>query len=165
MTLGEIVTLIEYDKWATNRILEAVSSIPTDRYLEGFKSSHGGIHTTLVHIYSSDMIWYGRWTGSPAATHVGKDEIPDLSSLRGRWGTYQIDLDRFLRNVDDAKLVAPLSYKDLKGNPHSEPLFQQMQHLVNHSSYHRGQVVTMMRQIGATPTGTDLIAFYRSKSI
>jgi len=163
MTANDIVTLFEYDKWATNRILEAVSSVPADKYLEDLRSSHGGIHATLVHIYSSDTVWYRRWTGSSATAHIGKDEVPDLSSLKARWTSYQGDLDRFLRTVDEAKLMAPLSYKDLKGNPHSEPLFQQMQHLVNHASYHRGQVVTMMRQVGATPVGTDLITFYRSK--
>ena len=165
MNLREIAALLEYDTWATNRTLGAVSSVPTSRYLEDLGSSHGGIHTTLLHIYSSDMIWYRRWTGAPAAAHLGRSEIPDLSSLGARWSTFQIDLHGFLDGLDDAKLVAQLSYRDLKGNPHSEPLFEQMLHLVNHSSYHRGQVVTMMRQVGVPPTGTDLIAFYRSRSI
>jgi uncharacterized damage-inducible protein DinB len=163
MTLNEISTLLEYDNWATGRTLEAVSSVSTDKYLEDLKSSHGGIHTTLVHIYSADMVWFRRWTGSPAAAHIGRSEIPDLPSLKGRWESYQNDIASFLRTLDDSKLKEPLPYKDMKGNPHSEPLFQQMQHLVNHASYHRGQVVTMLRQIGATPVGTDLITFYRSK--
>ena len=164
MTSHEITALLEYDTWATNRTLDAVSSIPTNRYLEDLGSSHGGIHATLVHIFSADRVWHLRWTGTPDATHVNRNEIPDLSSLRARWSTLQIDLHGFLGGLDDARLAAPFSYHDLKGNPHAEPLVHQLQHLVNHSSYHRGQVVTMMRQIGATPIGTDLIGFYRSRS-
>lgn len=164
MTLIEISTLFEYDTWATSRTLEAVSSVPKDRYLEDLKSSHGGIHTTLVHILSSDIVWLTRWTGGPAAAHIGKSEIPDLASLKSRWKGYQGGIERFLRTLDDARLKEPFSYSDMRGNPQSEPLYQQMQHLVNHASYHRGQIVTMMRQVGATPVGTDLITFYRSRA-
>ncbi len=56
-----------------------------------------------------------------------------------------------------------MSYNDLRGNPQAEPLFQQMQHAINHATYHRGQVVTMMRQVGAKPAATDLIVFYRTR--
>lgn len=162
MTSSEILKLLAYDKWATERILEAVATVPMNKYLEDLRSSHGGIHGTLLHIYSSNMVWLSRWNGNAATVHTDKNEIPDLESLKSRWRKYQNDLESLLETLDDEKLLAPLSYKDLGGNPHSEPLFQQMQHLVNHASYHRGQVVTMLRQIGATPIGTDLIAFYRT---
>lgn len=47
--------------------------------------------------------------------------------------------------------------------PWSEPLYQQIQHVFFHSMYHRGQVVTLLRQLGQTPPRTDLIAFYRER--
>jgi uncharacterized damage-inducible protein DinB len=45
------------------------------------------------------------------------------------------------------------------------PLWQALQHLVNHGSYHRGQVTTMLRQVGAGPVSTDLIVFYRERAV
>ena len=56
-----------------------------------------------------------------------------------------------------------ITYKDLKGNEYSQPLYQLMQHLVNHSTYHRGQVAAMLRQMDVKPAGTDLIRYYREK--
>ncbi len=53
---------------------------------------------------------------------------------------------------------------DLKGNPHSNVLWQTLQHLANHGTYHRGQVTTLLRQLGAKPVGTDLIGFYRERA-
>ena len=145
--MQDIRTLFDYDTWATGRALESVSSVPVDRYLEDLKSSHGEIHGTFVHIYGSNMIWLQRWRGSSAL-----------------WKEYQADLNSYFRSLDEAKLNGFLSYNDLKGNRQSEPLFQQMQHLINHSSYHRGEIVTMLRQVGSKPIGTDLITFYRTKT-
>jgi uncharacterized damage-inducible protein DinB len=163
MTRQEIVTLFDFDTWATERTVESVSSLAEGTYLEDLKSSHGGIHGTLVHIYSANMVWLQRWKGGLPSTHVSVDDIPSLASLKARRAEYMVELDDFLANLTEARLSAALAYQDLKGNKHSEPLFQQMQHVVNHSSYHRGQIVTMLRQVGAKPVATDLIAFYRMK--
>ncbi len=88
---------------------------------------------------------------------------PTLGVLKNRWMEYQADLNGYLGTLNEAQLNGFLSYNDLKGNPQSEPLFQQMQHMVNHASYHRGQIVTMLRQIGSKPIATDLIMFYRTR--
>ena len=163
MTLKETLTLFEYDAWATDRTLDSVSSVPRDRYLEDLKSSHGGIHGTLVHVYGSNMVWLHRWKGSSPSSSASAAEIADLGSLRAHWALYRTELNNYLGSLSEADITAVLTYKDLKGNPRSEPLLQQMQHLVNHSTYHRGQVVTMIRQTGSQPTATDLIMFYRTR--
>ena len=164
MTLQEILALFEYDKWAMDRTVESVSSVSEGKYLQDLKSSHGGIHGTLVHVYGANMIWFQRWTGGSPSVSATVATIPNLVSLKSHWDEYQTDLGIYLQNLSEEKLIASLSYKDLKGNQHSEPLFQQMQHLINHSSYHRGQVVTMLRQIESKPIGTDLITFYRTRT-
>ena len=56
-----------------------------------------------------------------------------------------------------------IDYRSTRGDAFTTPLWQQLQHVVNHSSYHRGQVVTLLRQLGVDPIGTDLIAFYRGR--
>src|SRR5216684_1869079 len=58
-----------------------------------------------------------------------------------------------------------MEYKTLKFGVYSNPLWQSMQHVVNHGSYHRGQVTTMLRQHGAQPVLTDLMHFYRERSV
>lgn len=163
MTLEEILTLFQYDEWATDRTLESVSSFSEGKYQQDLRSSHGGIHGTLVHIYGADIIWLQRWKGSSHSASVNLQEIPNLASLKIRWKEYRISLDSYVRSLTEAKLHAPLSYSDSKGNKHSEPLYQQMQQIINHSSYHRGQIVTMLRQLGGKPQGTDLISFYRTR--
>jgi uncharacterized damage-inducible protein DinB len=163
MTSEEILTLFEYDEWATKRTLESVSNLSDGRYHDDLKSSHGGIHGTLLHIYGADMIWFQRWKESSRSASSNLDEIPNLESLKAHWKEYRISLDKYLRSLTENMLTGPLSYTDTKGNKHAEPLYQQMLQIINHSSYHRGQIVTMLRQVGGKPQATDLIAFYRTR--
>ena len=161
MTTAEILALFAYDHWARERTLQSVAPLPEALYLENLKSSHGGIHGTLLHLFGADTRWLQRWMGGTPSAFPTAEEIPTLHALRSRWQEYRARLSSFLGGLTDAGLHAPVSYADSAGNRHAEPLYQQMQHSVNHASYHRGQVVTMLRQLGAKPIGTDLITFYR----
>ncbi len=163
MTVAETMVLFEYDQWATDRTMESVSTLPGATYFSDLKSSHGGIHGTLVHLYGASAVWLARWKGTSPPRLAGVSEVPDMASLRDAWKRYRADLGGWLADLTEEKLAAPLSYLDLKGNPQAQPLYQQVQHCLNHATYHRGQVVTMLRQAGGTPAGTDLIMFYRAR--
>ncbi len=163
MTLQELSTLFSYDKWATDRLLEAVAQVPEEQYVKDLGSSHGGIRGTLVHIYAADRIWLERWKGNSPTKLVGEMETPTLRLLREQWTALRTELDSFLNSLSDEKIQAPLRYKTTEGTAQIQPLYQQMQHRVNHSTYHRGQVVTFLRQLGYKPPSTDLIVFYRQR--
>ena len=49
----------------------------------------------------------------------------------------------------------------MDGKQYESPVWQIVLHVVNHATLHRGQVVAMLRQLGMTPPGTDLIYYYR----
>ncbi len=161
MTLNDIRTLFAFDQWATDRILDIVATVPEDQYVKNMNSSHGGIRGTLVHYYGAEWIWLERWKGTSPTTLIKEDDIPTFLQLREKWTSLWQELNQFVHSLTEEKLLSSLTYKDLKGNQYTQPLWQQMQHLINHSTYHRGQVVTMLRQVGVKPVNTDLITYYR----
>jgi uncharacterized damage-inducible protein DinB len=161
MTLPEINTLIDFDAWATNRILEIVATLPQDQYSKNLNSSHGGIRGTLVHTYSADWVWLERWKGNSPSTPLKEEDFPEFPALKSKWDALRAERDEFISSLTDAKLQTSLAYKDIKGNPYNQPLWHLIQHVVNHSTYHRGQVVTMLRQVNVKPVATDLVAYYR----
>src|SRR5687767_12035235 len=161
MTVKECKALFAYDRWATNRLLETVATLPEDQYGKDLGSSFGGVRGTLVHIYGADWVWLQRWRGNSPSALIKQEEIPTLQMLKQRWEELRTELDGFLGSLTEEKLQASLNYKDIKGNPYSLPLYQQLQHRINHSTYHRGQIVTFLRQLGAKPQATDLILYYR----
>ncbi len=161
MTLKEMKDLYDFDAWAMNRTLETVETIPEEQFIKELGSSHGGIRGTLVHTFSADTIWFKRWKGESPTKAISPEELPTFQMLKSKWEQHQKEISAFVRSLDDKKLLEPFGYKDFKGNNHSQLLYQQLQHKVNHSSYHRGQVITMLRQLGVKPQSTDLIQFYR----
>lgn len=165
MTFAELKTLFDYDKWATIRILGFVATLKEEQYTKDLGSSFGGVRGTLVHIYGADRIWLERWKGQSPKSLIRVEDIPTFGLLRERWEALRRELDSFLGTLTDQKIQAPHSYTDTEGNPNTQPLYCQMQHRVNHSTYHRGQIATMLRQLGMKPIGTDLITYYREKGV
>jgi uncharacterized damage-inducible protein DinB len=164
MQVSDIHLLYEFNYWAKSRLLDVVETLTAEQFTKDLGSSHGGIQGTLVHSMGAEEIWLKRWKGEHPTSMYTANDFPTVESLVSRWNLLEHQMMEFchlLKTDDDIKKV--VAYKDMKGNEHSQPLWQMMQHLVNHSTYHRGQVVTMLRQLGVKPVGTDLIAFYRKK--
>ncbi len=127
-------------------------------------SSHGGIHGTLVHTMGAEEVWLKRWKNELVTSICKTEEFPTFESLVNRWNMIEMEVLAFLHTLEsDADVLRSCEYKDFKGNPYAQPIFQLMQHVVNHSSYHRGQVVTMLRQIGVKPVATDLVVYLREQ--
>jgi uncharacterized damage-inducible protein DinB len=165
MNLQDIRSLYEFNYWAKARILDSLTSLTPEQYALDLKSSHGGIQGTLVHLVGAEEIWVRRWKGESPATFMKPADYPTLQSISDRWDMVEHEIMGFCHMLkSDADIAKTVTYKDLKGNTYTMALAPLMQHLVNHSSYHRGQIVTMLRQSGIKPPATDLVAFYREQA-
>ena len=160
MTLSELKLLHAYNSWANNRIFDALAQMANDDYTRDLKSSHGGIHGTLVHMVGAEKIWLERFLGTPQP-FLNKDSVKSLSELKTIWEKVGYDTAKWLGTMTDRKLQDTFAMKTSKGDTFVHVFWQAFQHKVNHSSYHRGQIVAMLRQLGVRPPSTDLIQFYR----
>jgi len=163
MNVKEITELLDYNLWANNRLFEAAAQMPTDQYLQDVKASHGGIHGTLTHIVAAQKVWLSRWLGTPDTSLLHGKDIPSLLDLISLWEQVSSETARFVASFNEEKLQEILTITTTTGKQFQHTFQQMMQHLVNHSSVHRGQVLAMMRQIGIRPPKTDLITYYRQK--
>ncbi len=160
MTLQEVKLLHAYNAWANNRIFDDVQKLTPEQYTKDLKASHGSIHGTMVHLVGAEKIWVERFQGNPQP-FLKAEEITTATELRALWERVGYETARWIGTMTDKKLQEVFSMKTLKGDTHTHVYWQAFQHLVNHSTYHRGQIVTLLRQMGAQPASTDLIAFYR----
>jgi uncharacterized damage-inducible protein DinB len=161
MTLQEMKLLHAYNSWASNRIFDAVAQLTREQYMQDMKASHRNIHGTLTHMVGAEKIWLSRWTGSPDAKLITPEEVPSLPELKALWEKVGFEMAEFLGTMTDKKLAGTFTMTTSKGGPFTHVYWQAIQHVVDHSTYHRGQVVVMMRQLGVKPPGTGLITFYR----
>jgi uncharacterized damage-inducible protein DinB len=162
MTISELTALFSYNSWANHRILELVAAMPEELFLKDLKSSHGGIHGTLVHSLGAQETWLKRFQGVSPTSFPSTADVPTFAELKSRWETVEANERKFLSTLkSDSDLQAMLTYSDLKGNSYTQPLIETIQQVLNHGTYHRGQVVTMLRQLGIKPVNTDMITWFR----
>jgi uncharacterized damage-inducible protein DinB len=156
MTAAEAQLHLRYTNWASRRLLDAIASLsPEDRERQN-GVSHGSILGTLAHVQFADWVWYTRV--------VEQLPKPDgtLEALQTVWPDIQRRWEAWSDSLTDADLERVLHYKMLNGTEGSSPVWQIVNHVVNHGTLHRGQVMGMLRQINVAPPGTDMITYYRS---
>ena len=166
MNLSDIQQLLTYTEWANDLAREAAARLPDEGLHRDFGISHKSIFGTLVHMAGAEWIWLERWKGnSPtkaeAWTRWSTEACNDLPNLKDRWTELVNQRTQCVSQLDESKLAAELAFKLLSGDPSSMPLVNQMQHVVNHATMHRGQVVGMIRQLGLEPPSTDLLFYLR----
>ena len=165
MTAEDLRTLVEYNYWARDRILDGVAALNPEQYNRPLGNSFPSVRETLVHIYSAEWIWHTRWQGESPTKALSPDQWPDLARLAASWQALETKLRGFVDSLTDESLNRVLEYRLLSGQPGKSAFGHMVQHVVNHGTYHRGQITTMLRQLGAAPPkSTDLIAFYRERS-
>jgi len=161
MDTQAFVLQIRYTDWATGRVLGATAALEPEELHRDLGSSYGGIHGTLAHIFQGDSIWFDRLLGKPTGSLGAHLASADFSEFSKQW----LDvLDRFViwaEKLEAADWDRICEYRNTKGEAFATPVWQIVLHVVNHASVHRGQITTMLRQLGHTPIGTDLIAYYR----
>jgi uncharacterized damage-inducible protein DinB len=156
--------LYDYNAWANRRAMEAAAALTPEQFTKPLGSSFSSVRDTLAHIYGAEWIWLERFQGRSPASLPDVKEFTNLASLRKRWLEHETLLLGFVRGLTQADLDRVMEYKTLKFGVYQNPLWQSMQHLVNHGTYHRGQVTTLLRQLGAQPILTDLMHFYRERA-
>ena len=164
MSPDDIRQLYDYNAWANRRSMEAASALTPEQFTKPLGSSFSSVRDTLGHIYGGEWIWLERFQGRSPASLPDVNEFANLASLRERWLEHEARLLGFVRGLTQADLDRVMEYKTLKFGVYRNPLWQSMQHLVNHGTYHRGQVTTLLRQLGAQPILTDLMHFYRERA-
>ena len=164
MTLEDLRTLLDYHYWARDRMFEALEPLSAEHVNRDMGNSFKSIRDTVTHLYAAEWAWYSRWQGTSPDKLLPADMFPDLAAVRLAWTDLEAKIRAYLEELGDANVTQVIEYKLLSGQPGASPFWQMLQHVVNHASYHRGQVTTMLRQLGAQPAKPlDMIAFYRSR--
>jgi len=159
MNLNDIKFLYRYNDWANDRTLNAAAALTSEQFNQKHGSSFSSVRDTMVHIFGAEWVWLERWNGTSPRALPGADDIATIDNLRSRWNGVEAARKQFLAGLSDESLKQPITYTNFKGQEWSYSLESMLQHLVNHSSYHRGQVTTMLRQLGAEATSTDLLLY------
>ena len=163
MTYGDVILLIDYNYWARDRLLEAVAALSVEQFTRPLGNSFSSIRDTVAHICDAESIWLRRWRGEQPQGFQNPDRMANLAAAREEWTALEREMREMVETLGPEGVERVIEYQDFRGAARSDVFWQMLQHVVNHASYHRGQVTTMLRQIGAKPAKPmDLIAYYRT---
>jgi uncharacterized damage-inducible protein DinB len=161
MTLQEMKLLFAFNAWASNKILDAVGALPEENITRDMKTSHKTILQTLVHMVGAEKVWLERWSGKPDAKFLTPSDYTTLASVKELWNTVGFTSAKFVAGLTDKKLQELFEMKTMKGDVFKTVYWQSMLHVIDHSTYHRGQIVAMLRQLDVVPPSTGMIGFFR----
>jgi uncharacterized damage-inducible protein DinB len=153
---------LRFSAWATRRVLDSVAPLPADELHRKTGSSFGSIHDTLVHIFQADSIWWDRLMLKATADLSVYDPPAEYGEFVARWLALHDTYVGWGNGLGAGEWDRIVPHRNIKGEPFEAPVWQIVLHVVNHASYHRGQITTLLRQLGREPVGTDLITYYRS---
>ena len=160
MTKAILQSHLRYTAWASGRMLEAAAALSEEELHRDFMTADRNVVGTLAHCFAADRAWYHRVDGSVRASFLDPEE-KSLTVLHSEWPKYgQRWLELLSKETDDS-LVRVVTFIDLKGKQHQQPLWQIVLHMVNHATHHRGQAVGFLRTMGHIPPQLDLIFYYR----
>jgi uncharacterized damage-inducible protein DinB len=163
MTLDDVRDLFSYNKWANDRTLASLEPLTEEQLTRDLGSSFPTLLLTAAHIAAAEWIWLCRWTGTSPREMPAWAETPRIDEIRTKFADLELERQAYLASVSGADLPRPLAFTLFNGTPDTQPLGAQFHHLVNHGTYHRGQIAGMLRQVGAKPAATDLIRWLRER--
>ena len=164
MTPEEVHLLFDYNAWANQRSLDAAAQLSEEQFVKPLGSSFSSVRDTLVHICGAEWVWLERCHGRSPATIPDISSVQTIAALREHWNPQADRLLAFVRGLRQHDLDRVMEYKTINFGAYKNSVWQSLQHLANHGTYHRGQIVTLLRQLGTKPILTDLIHFYRERA-
>ncbi len=159
--MNEVIELFDYNSWANRRTFNVISKLSAEKFQKSMISSFPSVRETLVHILSAEWVWLSRWKGVSPSGFPTEWNALSFNELEAVWLRNNGELTTFVASLTEADKERVIHYKSIKGDPFSNKLIQLLRHVVNHSTYHRGQITTLLRQLNAETASTDLVVYYR----
>jgi len=165
MTVAELQDLYEYNRWAHQRTLEAAIELTKEQCERVVGGSFPSVRATLEHMLGAEVIWLSRWEGHSLGNSPDFSGLADVIALQRIWDSFWHRQFIFLESLSDDELTRQIAIRTRSGIETVQPLGETMIHVMNHSTYHRGQVAGQIRQVGGTPNTTDYFIYCLTKGL
>lgn len=161
MTKSYFTELAKYNIWANNIVITWLQNISEEQWLHQIESSFKSIAATCTHIAGAEKVWCERWQQKNNIVFLANEFNGSKEDLINIWQTASTDILSFIEQADEQLFTQPFTFTRLNGETNTMLYYHAIAHVINHSSYHRGQLVTMLRQVGFTDiSSTDMLSYF-----
>ncbi|MBS7567058.1 DinB family protein [Mucilaginibacter sp. Bleaf8] len=163
MLKGYYIELADFNNWADSRAMDWISQITDEQWNQVAVSSFGSISKTAIHIVSAKKIWIDLWTNVQDPVYLSSEFTGTREDLIDIWKTTSAKLKSFIEHYPVENYTNEITVKKPNGELSAMEFKKTFPHMINHSTYHRGQLVTLLRQSGfSNLSNTDLFTYYNT---
>jgi uncharacterized damage-inducible protein DinB len=158
MTAADALLHLRYSAWASRKVMEAARALPDADFEKPVGVSHGSLQGTLAHILFADWIWFTRVVGPMQEPgHTREALLRVWPELQDKWVAWA-------EGASDADINRLMEYHSKLYGPMAQPVWQILLHVVNHATLHRGQAMSILRQMEIAPPHIDFMNFYQESA-
>jgi uncharacterized damage-inducible protein DinB len=155
---------VRYNQWAVDRYVKAIAQLDIVQLKRSVNSSFPSILETLGHMLWAEELWFERWQGHSFDKLFNPADYPTLEFVNQRLKEMHAKQISLLASYEAGTEDRRIRYGNFRDETWEYSLTQMVQHLVFHSTYHRGQLATMLRQLGKVPPKTGYLVFVDEQS-
>jgi uncharacterized damage-inducible protein DinB len=155
----DLAAMFTYNRWANQRMIASCRSLTAEQYTQEPVAGWASVRSTVVHIAGATHAWSKRINGESVTALATEAETPTLDDASHLLEVGHDAFDRLLGTLTPDRLAAVWSYQNLQGQTKRLPLWAVLRHVVNHGSYHRGQVASKLKRFAIDPPSTDFVVW------
>jgi len=153
----DLFSLYAYNRWANERVIESLRALSPADYTREMGGGWPSLRSTFVHLATATDAWARRFSGHEVTAARPETDLPEVDDAVAVLTEAEDRLDAFLASLTPERMNAPFTWKNLRKETKTAVFWTVLRHVVNHQTYHRGQIASMLRRLGATPKSTDLV--------
>lgn len=155
-----LVHLYNYNYWANHRYLKAAEALTEEQLFRKHGHSWDSVHGVLLHMLSSETVWYRRWHGESPKRHLAPGDFLTLKSIIDRWAIVEQQMRDFTASQNEQSLSTDFSYTNFQGITYHFPLWQSLPHVPNHNTHHRGELAAMFAIMDAPHPEDEVVQYF-----
>ena len=153
-----------YNAWANKKITEIILTLSPELCSKEIKSSFSSLNKTMLHMLDAESIWWQRLKLNEKIVVPSEDFKGETKDIVSSLLLCDLQWQEWVAGATDVALDHVFQYQNSKKESFKQPVYQVLQHVFNHGTYHRGQLITMLRELGVEKLpATDFILFTRNK--
>jgi uncharacterized damage-inducible protein DinB len=153
-----------YNIWATQQLLHVILPLSEEQQKQEVPSSYSSLFKTLLHIWDAESIWWQRMKLAERIIVPSHDYTVSMQDLVNGLQNQSKQWEEWVSSASDLAIDHVFQYQTFDKTQYKQPTWQMLLHVFNHGTYHRGQLVNMLRQLGIDKLpATDFIIWARGK--